>query len=436
MPRAFGCAVGTGTALEHVTHPEDLLLTDDTDPRTRRLRTRLGLRPHGVDVEARLIDRSADGTLDDGALLHLATRGDDVVLRGSAGLITALSIARGRRQTPLQVWCAGAGGLAEPLSLLVLAAAAGIDVDVVASDVAADACEDARATHVVGHRVALLPGRLARFFTTGTRGHDIDVGLLRRLRVAHGDLRVHAPSGPFDVVICREVAHHYRPEIAREMMARLRASLDEDGILVVSIVDALAVGLPIADDGAGVVVVDKRGNVVARDHREVPAIWRLCELLDGEASVSDRTGRLRALSADDEADDDPGVATATAALLYGDGHLKDARAAAGDDDNGDVVRALCDRREGRFSDARGRLEHVLRRSPTSWVASYLLGDVARRTSREAEGRGLFRTTIELLDGAGAPAGELAALVPELDPRHVHRSCGEVLREQKNLWHRG
>ncbi len=419
--------------------------SDDDSERTARLRSRLGLRPHGGDAEAPLLGD------DDGALLHLATRGDDVVLRGAAGLVTGLELARQRAHgtssvagpkggssagahvgRPLLAWCAGAGGLGEPLSLLLLARAGGLDIDVVASDVAAAACDDARAPELSGQRVATLPRLLARALSPTRRGHAVDPGLLAHLRVARGDLRLHTPAGPFDLVVCREVLHHFRPDVARSMLLRLTESLAGDGVLVLAVVDALTVGLPIDDEGAGVVVVDRHLRAVRCADLSAgrPATWTLCTLLDSDAALQDRSQKLRALVGEVE-----GAALACAAALLAEGRLIDARAMAAQDDEGGVIRAMCDARLGRLADARTALEGLRARVPSSWVGAWLLGELQVRTGRAAEARGLFRTVLALLEGAGAPAGELVALLPELHPRHVWRSCQQILEGQTNLWHR-
>jgi hypothetical protein len=308
---------------------------------------------------------------------------------------------------------------------------------VVASDVAAAACDDARAARVSGQRVALLPRALASSLSPSAGGHAVDTRLLAHLRVARGDLRLHTPAGPFDLVVCRDVLHHFRPDIALQMLGRLADSLDDAGVLVVSVVDALATGLAIDDDGDGVVVVDRA--LVAVDHdapggRAVagfrPAIWTLCGLLDGDANTRDRTARLLSLAGDVE-----GADVAAAASLVAEGRLDDARAAAGDGEDGRLVKAVCDARLGRLSEARASLEGLRTRSPSSWLCAWLLAELAGRTGRAAEARGLLRNTLELLEGAGAPAGELVALLPELHPRHVGRACRQTLEGQRGLWHR-
>ncbi|MDP2342815.1 MAG: CheR family methyltransferase [Deltaproteobacteria bacterium] len=398
-----------------------------------RLRTRLGLRPHGEGLEAGLQDAGDD----DGVLLHLATRGEDVLLRGSAGLVNGLHSASSRRgPQPLLVWCAGAGGLAEPLSVLLLARAAGLDVDVVASDVAVEACEDARQTWLPARRIATVPALLRPWFSASpaSGGHVVDGGLLRHLRVARGDLRshTHTPAGPFDLVVCREVLHHYRPDVALPMLARLTDSMADDGVLVLSVVDALAVGLSIDDDGAGVVLLDRRRNPIAKTTTTPPAGLALCGLLDDEASVKERAVALQALGRQVL-----GAAVAAAAALLQEGRPHDARGLVDDDDgdDADLIRALCDCRQGRLGDARANLEALRVRSPSSWVAAWMMAEIVARTGRATEARALLTTTLGLLNGIGAPAGEMVALLPELHPQHVLRSGRAALEGHRGLWHR-
>lgn len=411
-----------------------------------RVRTRLGLRTHNDAIEASL----RDAAVDDSALLHLATRGDDVVLGGAAGLANGLHAATERRGPhPLLAWCAGAGGLAEPLSLLLLAHAAGVDVDVVASDVAVPACDDARLTVLAARRVATLPAVLRAWVSPLSRaptsgpgtpaaphgvGHAVDPRLLRHLRVARGDLRSHShtPAGPFDLVVCREVLHHYRPDVALPMLARLTDAMADHGVLVLSVVDALAVGLSIDDDGAGVVVLDRRRSPAPRPMTTPPGPLALCALLDEDAAVKDRAAQLKALGPEVA-----GSSVAAAAALLAEGRIHDARLLVDDDDgdDADLMRALCDCRLGRLVEARAHLEALRLRMPSSWVTTWLLAEVVARTGRATESRALLSATLGLLQGAGSPAGELVALLPELHPQHVIQSGREALEGHRGLWHR-
>lgn len=389
------------------------------------VRTRLGLRPHSVEVERSLAGSVVEN--DDGALLHLATGSDDRVLRGAAGLVAGLGAAtQGKRGRRFSAWCAGAGGLAEPLSLLMLAAASDIDIDVLASDVSLVACADARRQRLPARRLADVPGGLQRWLTPAAGGFDVDSGLLACLRVAHGDLRLAPPPGPFDLVVCRDVVHHFRPEVARPMVQQLCAVLGEHGVLVLSIVDALAIGLPIGPPHVeGCVMLDSNGAVVSSP-APGPALWQLASLLDPQFIAADRTERLRALGS-------VAADNAAAAVLADEGQFDDACAIAADDETGELLRAFCDLSARRFAEARRRLWAVHEDNPSSWLCTWLMAETAQASATEA--RRWQRRTLELLEGAGTAPAELVSVLRGLDADRVLDGCRRGLRNAPGLWHR-
>jgi hypothetical protein len=132
-----------------------------------------------------------------------------------------------------------------------------------------------------------------------------------------------------------------------------------------------------------------------------------------------------------------GAGVAAAAALLSEGRPHDARGLVDDDasDDADLVRALCDCRQGRLGDARVSLEALRARAPSSWVAAWMMAEIVARTGRATEARALLTTTLALLNGTGAPAGELVALLPELHPQHVMRSGRAALEGHRGLWHR-
>jgi hypothetical protein len=381
-------------------------------------RERLGLRPYGVDVDV-------DAGSDDGELLHVATRGDDRVFRGAAGLVRALAAVAARRPgAPLSVWCAGAGGAAEPLTVLLLGRAGGLDVDVIATDVGSGAVDDARALALAAARLAHVP---RSFVGTGVRGgrHVVDVDLAGALRVASGDLRHDAPCGPFDLIVCRDVLHHYQQSVAVAMLTRLVDVLADDGVLALGAVDALALGVPLNDDGVGIVLVDRGLRAVP-----VPAVrderWCYAALLDGEVRDERRLEQLSALAID-------GSAVAIAALHAAAGRVDDARAAAPDDVDGALVVAYCDWAQGRINAALSRAQAAARAEPRSWVAHHIVAECSARVGQRAEARAARLHALRLLDADGVAAGEVTTFLPELDPRHVGHAARRALALWAN-WH--
>lgn len=139
------------------------------------------------------------------------------------------------------VWSAGCASGEEPYSLVLAADEAGVAVRVLATDVDPRLLERARAACYPASSLRDLPAALlARAFEDGCLrpAYREPVEFLRH------DLRADAPPGPFDLVLCRNVAFTYFAEpLQREVGDRLVRSLRAGGALVVGAHEA-----PILDE--------------------------------------------------------------------------------------------------------------------------------------------------------------------------------------------
>lgn len=355
---------------------------------------------------------------------------------GAAALAQALNglVRLGR---PLRIWCAGAGGPGEPLTVLLLAAAAGLDVDVVATDVDGGAIAVMRAGRVPGRLLRLPRAMTAGRLVAEIDGHRPGPVMAARLRVAEGDLRAVPAGGPFDLIVCRDVLHHYRTGAADAMLRGLLLATAADGVVVVTAVDALAAGRPLS----GRQDVLLRRGPPAEDSLEAfvddddahPAL-RLAALTDPDADLSRRAGRLLRLA--DRGSDLEEARLAAGGIALAEGQLDLARqlleqpvTVAGEGDASTLL-ALAALKNGDHHSARALLA---RAQPTSWLAPYLLGRLLQRLQRPGDANAHFRLALSLLEGGGvAPIG--SAFIEGCAPDHAVAACRGALRARSAVWH--
>jgi chemotaxis protein methyltransferase CheR len=211
---------------------------------------RLHLRWHGFARNRRQVLRRIAGRRTELALPDLAAY--RAYLEAHAGEWAALdamcrvTISRFARERPVweavvamlpptaRAWSAGCGAGEEPYTLAIAAAAAGIAIDVLATDL--DDVQLGRA------RIAAYPIASLRELPDAWRtAFDItgDVARLREpvrahVRFEHRDLRGAPPGERFDLIACRNLAFTYfDEELQRRVAAMLRAALRPGGLLVV-----------------------------------------------------------------------------------------------------------------------------------------------------------------------------------------------------------
>jgi len=128
-------------------------------------------------------------------------------------------------------WSAGCASGEEPYSLVLAAIDAGVAIDVLATDVDAGLLDRARAARYPESSLRDLPAGLrARAFDDGR----LHLAVRGRVHLVQHDVRDDPPPGPFDLVLCRNVAFTYfADDVQRTVAEHLRRSLRHGGALVV-----------------------------------------------------------------------------------------------------------------------------------------------------------------------------------------------------------
>jgi chemotaxis protein methyltransferase CheR len=172
---------------------------------------------------------------------------DRTVFAALAGdVLPALAAgARAAGRDRVRAWSAGcaSGEEAYTLALLWDDGALGPPLEVLATDVHPPVLERARAARYAPSSLRELPPVLLE------RGFDADPeGALvvrpehrRRVTIARHDLRDPPPTGPFDLVLCRNAAFTYfAPEVQRTVLAHVAAALRPRGALVLGLHETLS----------------------------------------------------------------------------------------------------------------------------------------------------------------------------------------------------
>lgn len=204
-------------------------------------RVRIGLRPEGFANFGGLLDKRikkrarALGLDSIAAYLRWLDTHDDEWRELDA--ICRVTISRLYRDAPVmdrlarevlprarRVWSAGCASGEEPYTIALLAP----HVEIVATDVDGDLIERAKRAEFGESSLRELPSDLRARFAS-----ERDA-LRARITFLVQDLRHEAPDGPFDLVLCRNVAFTYFDvPLQRAVLARIQSVLAHEGELVI-----------------------------------------------------------------------------------------------------------------------------------------------------------------------------------------------------------
>ena len=152
-------------------------------------------------------------------------------LRGT--VLPKLARSRGG---PLRLWSAGCATGEEAYTLALAAEDAGVEAQILATDVSEDALRTARAGVYGGRRVRDLP------HARGAERWEAPARLKERVTFHRASLAGPDPAigwSPLDVIFCRNVLIYFDADGARRLLSALRKLLGHDGWLVIGPAEAV-----------------------------------------------------------------------------------------------------------------------------------------------------------------------------------------------------
>ncbi|WP_323844408.1 CheR family methyltransferase [Microbulbifer magnicolonia] len=158
--------------------------------------------------------------------------------------------ARARGADRLDVWSAGAGAGEEPYTLAIIwqlrlqANFPDLHLNIVATEADANQyCRGLEACYPRGSLKDLPADWLDTAFTSRAGHYCVKPGYRRRVEFRMEDLRQSAPLGPFDLVLCRNLAFTYFAEgLQRATLERISAVMHPGAALVLGIHEHLPEG--------------------------------------------------------------------------------------------------------------------------------------------------------------------------------------------------
>lgn len=136
---------------------------------------------------------------------------------------------------PLRVWCAGCATGEEAYSMAVAlleGGRAGAGDRILATDVSERALEQARRGVYRPWALRRLPVELRSRYFGGEEEASVAPGLREMVRFERHNLVADpAPSGPFDLVVCRNVLIYFAPAVAAAVLQRLFSAVRPGGFL-------------------------------------------------------------------------------------------------------------------------------------------------------------------------------------------------------------
>lgn len=154
-------------------------------------------------------------------------------------MLPALLRSRSESQT-IRIWCAAASTGQEPYSLAMIlseqaAKLAGRRIEIVATDLSSEVLEKAKAGIYTQFEVQRgLPSRLLiKYFDKVDDHWVLSARIRQQVRLQRKNLITETRgSGPFDIVLCRNVVSAFDPSTARAVLEQVAGELAPDGYLV------------------------------------------------------------------------------------------------------------------------------------------------------------------------------------------------------------
>jgi len=187
-------------------------------------------------------------------------------------------------EAPLRVWIAGCSTGEEAYSMAICIAelldahAAGMPVQIFATDLSASAIAVARAGfYPTGIEADVTPERLRRFFAREDNGYRVTKAIRDGCVFAVQNITADPPFSHLDMVSCRNVLIYLQPSAHSRLLAVFHYALKQDGILLLGTSESIAAAPTLFTP------VDKKHRIYARTPGTVRA-----QYLDATAAQSAR----------------------------------------------------------------------------------------------------------------------------------------------------
>ncbi len=397
-------------------------LDHSTSERVRELLEGDGRGSSRADALVDSLRASGERAPEFNALVQAVTNGQTYFMRDAAQLSALDAFFRTylpAQSRTLHVWSAGCSSGEEPYTLAMLAHAAGVRVEIVASDISLHALERAR-RGVYGEwslRHVEPRQRLAHFRPVAD-GFELMEGVKRVVTfrahnlAADPALRSQRSDGRWDLILCRHVLIYFAGQVRRRVVHSLTSALLEEGALLLSSVETvrgLGTDLHYRYLGGGFVLARGERRKSLRPTGAPAEMTELGHSQAHAASLAPVPIMARASSLP------PAPRTrerSVSAYFIGLGNdwlrrheldqALDAYAEATKLDGVAfepyLLSAIVHLKRGNLAQAAASLRSALFLEPKAWAAEYLMASIRVREGRPGEARASLATATRLLAG--------------------------------------
>lgn len=160
--------------------------------------------------------------------------------------LTALRgfLERFRNGPEIAVWCAGCAQGEEAYSLAFLLEEMRLDGRIIGTDILPEALDRAKSGVYREGRLRQLPSAFRRRFRTVPSGFKVPENILEMVEFRNDDLRQSRLTGPFEVVLCRNVLIYFDGDTQASVLERLGRALKAGGLLVLGYSESSLLELP------------------------------------------------------------------------------------------------------------------------------------------------------------------------------------------------
>jgi chemotaxis protein methyltransferase CheR len=175
-------------------------------------------------------------------------RGVFQYLQASA-LPDLIRLAQSQHRPRLRIWSAGCGSAEEPYTLALMwcfgVRAPGLELEILGTDADSHLLERARRACYPPGTLRELPARWRAAFQADDDSLCLRAEYRSLVRFQQQDIRKVRPAGPFDLILCRNLAFTYfAPPLQLRLAHRLREHLVPGGLLVLGAHESIRQAIP------------------------------------------------------------------------------------------------------------------------------------------------------------------------------------------------